>query len=455
MKGVFLNAVAVLLMGTGLTFAQTANNSMPQGNAGPVPSAAEQLPARPIPVAVPTQDPPPSTENALAPPPRPLPISPPPPPPPPPTQLSQPLLPLDAGLDGFATRFWFSGDYLLWWLKTSSPPALVTTGSPTDAVPGALGQSGTHVLFGDEVHNPVRSGGRFRGGYWFTPDQTFGVDGGFFFVFGDAARFADSSNGVPILTRPFLNANTNQEDAFLVAFPGQQAGSITGSLSTHLWSADTNLRGMLFRGPTYQLSLLGGFRFLSLTDNLRLREMATLVPQSASEPVSWTNSVDRFGTSTQFYGGQIGADFKWSRGRFFVDVLSKVALGTSVEHADINGWSSFTTSTGQSGSIGVGRIALPSNLGRYGQDQFAVVPEVGLNLGYAVTQHIRFTFGYTFLFWSSVFRVADQIDRVINTTEFPAVVGQGTMVGPPRPNFTFKDNTFWAQGLNFGVELRY
>jgi hypothetical protein len=364
-------------------------------------------------------------------------------------------LPLDAGLDGFATRFWFSGDYLLWWLKTSSPPALVTTGSPSDPVPGALGQPGTHVLFGDEVNNPARSGARFRGGYWFTPDQTFGADASFLFVIGEASRFTDASNGVPMLARPFENANTNREDAFLVAFPGRQAGNITGSLSTHLWSADVNLRGMLFRGPSYQLSLLGGFRFLSLTDNLRIREMDTLIPQTASEPVSWTTSVDRFGTSNQFYGGQFGTDFKWSRGRFFVDLLSKVALGTSVERTNINGWSSFTTSNGQSGSIGVGRIALPSNLGRYGQDEFAVVPEVGVNLGYALTQHIRLTFGYTFLFWSSVFRVADQIDRVVNTTEFPAVVGQGTMVGPPRPNFTFRDNTFWAQGLNYGVEVRY
>ena len=40
---------------------------------------------------------------------------------------------------------------------------------------------------------------------------------------------------------------------------------------------------------------------------------------------------------------------------------------------------------------------------RYGQDRFAVVPEAGINFGYALTHHIRLTFGYTLLYWSNVF----------------------------------------------------
>ena len=47
---------------------------------------------------------------------------------------------------------WFHVDYLLWWVRPGpvSRP-LVTSGSPLDAVPGALGQSGTAVLFGNET----------------------------------------------------------------------------------------------------------------------------------------------------------------------------------------------------------------------------------------------------------------------------------------------------------------
>jgi len=52
-----------------------------------------------------------------------------------------------------ASRFWVSGEYLLWWIKDSHYPVLLTGGAPTDALPGALGMPGTRVLFGGDVDN--------------------------------------------------------------------------------------------------------------------------------------------------------------------------------------------------------------------------------------------------------------------------------------------------------------
>jgi hypothetical protein len=400
----------------------------------------------------------PSIPQRVAPPPvAPLALVPPPPGPPPlaPPVSAAPLVYADAGLDGFATRFWISADYLLWWTKGDRLPPLVTTGSRTDAIPGALGQPGTRVLFGGDYDTGVQSGLRLRGGYWFTPDQTLGVDGSFFFLGGQGTRFHAESAGVPILTRPFFDVNNNREDAFLIAYPNRQGGAITATLRDFLWGADPNLRSMIFRGPSYQLSALGGFRFLDLHDTLRMQETDILYPQRPTTVTDWLTTVDRFRTSNQFYGGQLGTDFMWCRGRFYVDVLTKVALGASVERATINGCSSYNGSDGSQGHIGIGALALPSNIGWAEKDQFAVVPEVGLNLGYAVTRHIRLTCGYTFLYWSKVFRPGDQIDRAVNTNEFAYALGTGSMSGPQRPNFTFKDTDFWAQGINFGAELRY
>lgn len=361
----------------------------------------------------------------------------------------------DAAFDAFATRFWIGADYLLWWTKGDRLPALVTSGSPTDPLPGALGQPGTQSLFGGDYDSRVRSGVRLRGGYWFTPEQTFGVDASFFFLGGQSAGFGDSSDGIPVLARPFYNVNTGHEDAFLISFPGHESGDIVGALSTRLWGADTDLRGMLFRGASYQVNVLGGFRFLDLHDALGLEENNTFYPQRNNAPVVWSTSADHFHTSNQFYGGQLGADMMWTHGRFFIDVVGKVALGVSVEQAGINGWTSYSNSFGQSGYVNVGELALPSNIGSYSQARFAVVPEAGVNFGYAVTRHIRLTFGYTLLYWSNVFRAGDQIDRGINPTELTALSGQGTMSGPARPNFTLQTTDFWAQGLNFGLQFRY
>ncbi len=362
----------------------------------------------------------------------------------------------DAALDGFATRWWIGVDYLLWWTKGERLPVLVTSGAPNDALPGALGQPGTQTLFGGDFDSRVRSGIRVRGGYWFTPDQTFGMDASFFFLGGQSASFDDSSDGIPVLARPFYNVNTGHEDAFIVAYPGQQGGEIAAALSTRLWGADANLRGMLCRGASYQVNLLGGFRFLALHDSLALKENDTFFSPIDGSPMYWTTTMDRFHTSNQFYGGQLGADVMWSRGRFFIDVLGKVALGVSVQNTGIDGISAYDNAPQTlSGVIGAGELALPSNIGRYTRNQFAVVPECGVNFGYALTRHIRLTFGYTFLYWSHVFRAGDQIDHGINPTELLALAGRGHLSGPARPNFTFQGTDFWAQGLNFGLQFRY
>jgi hypothetical protein len=372
-----------------------------------------------------------------------------------PTAAPPPPIFADAALDGFATRWWVGVDYLLWWTKGDRLPPLVTSGAPNDAVPGALGQPGTQTLFGGDYDSRVRSGIRVRGGYWFTPDQTFGIDATFFFLGGQSAGFNDASNGDPVLARPFFNVNTGHEDAFLVAYPGQQAGQIWSALSTRLWGADLDLRGMFFRGASYQVNLLGGFRFLALHDSLGIREDDTIYSPIDGTAQFWTTTMDRFQTSNQFYGGQLGADFMWCRGRFFIDVLGKVALGVSVENAGIDGWTGYTAQQGPSGTVGAGQLALPSNIGRYGQDNFAVVPEFGINFGYALTRHIRLTFGYTLLYWSNVMRAGDQIDRGLNPTELTSLVNRGPLIGPARPNFPFQSTDFWAQGLNFGLQFRY
>lgn len=435
MRRVLLASAVIWLVGPGLLFAEDGGPSEPSPEPETLPMKPALVPQRP---ALPGPFAPPAEPLVLA-----------------PTAAPPPPVLADPGLDAFATRFWVGVDYLLWWTKGDRVPPLVTSGSPTDMVPGALGQPGTQTLFGGDHNSHARSGIRVRGGYWLTPDRTFGLDATFFFLGGQSASFGDSSNGIPVLARPFFNVNSGREDAFLVAYPGRQSGAIVGTISTRLWGADADLRGMLFRGACYQVNLLGGFRFLDLHDSLGIKEDNTIYPPTVFTPLTWTTTSDRFHTSNQFYGGQLGADMMWSRGRFFVDVLAKVALGVSVQHAGINGWTAYSNVLGQNGTLGAGQLALPSNIGSYGENHFAVVPEFGINFGYALTRHIRLMFGYSFLYWSNLFRAGDQIDRGINPTELAALAGQGTGAGPARPSFPFHSTDFWAQGLNFGLQFRY
>jgi hypothetical protein len=106
-----------------------------------------------------------------------------------------------------------------------------------------------------------------------------------------------------------------------------------------------------------------------------------------------------------------------------------------------------------------GIFAQPSNIGSYSRDRFAVLPQVDANIGYQVFNWARVFVGYSILYLNHVERPGNAIDRNLNPTQIPFnndPAGPAlTPTGPTAPTFIFRDSTFWAQGINFGLELRY
>jgi hypothetical protein len=344
------------------------------------------------------------------------------------------------------------GEYLLWWTKSSPLPPLVTTspiGTPVGEA-GVLGQPGTSILFGGhDVSDNPRSGGRITAGGWLNECQTIGVEGYFFGLENASNSFSAASNGNPILARPFVNAQTGLEDSLLIAFPGVVRGSVNVKLSqTNLYGWGADVRANVCCGCCYRVDLLGGYRGLSMDEGLGLNETEIGVgPNSPIPPGTRIDLSDSFRTSNHFNGGDLGVDAEFRRGCFYVDLLARVALGGTSESVGITGNQSIQGAP----RIPGGFLALPTNMGSFHKDTFAVVPEVGLTLGYQVTDHLRVFTGYTFLYWSKVARPGDQVDLTINPSQLPP----GHLVGPARPAFNFHDTDFWAQGINFGAELRF
>src|SRR5262249_12638789 len=134
------------------------------------------------------------------------------------------------GVCGPPGRFWLRAEYLLWWTRSLHVPPRVSTrpaGSPVGQA-GVLGAPGTAVLLGNgDFFDRVRSGGRLTAGAWLDHEQTIGVEGYFFGLEGLADHFTAASDGVPILARPFFNAQTGNGDALLIAFPGSVRGNTT------------------------------------------------------------------------------------------------------------------------------------------------------------------------------------------------------------------------------------
>jgi hypothetical protein len=139
--------------------------------------------------------------------------------------------------------------------------------------------------------------------------------------------------------------------------------------------------------------------------------------------------------------------------RLFANLTGKIALGDTHQTVDINGVTTITTPGGLATVRPGGLLALPSNTGHFSRDEFSVVPEGGVNVGYQATNNLRVYVGYTFLYCSNVVRPGDAIDLRVNSTGVPTSLVPPS--GPAAPVFTFRGSDFWAQGIVFGMELLF
>jgi len=314
------------------------------------------------------------------------------------------------------------------------------------------------VLFGQSTENEeVRSGMRFTVGGWVDNNSNLGVEGNFLMLEAKAARFAASSNGNPILARPFINALSGQPDAERVAFPGDVTGSIAADATTDgLIGAGFLFRYALSRDNSFRLDALVGYRYLRFAERLSVAENLTSVnPNSPEFILAGTRIVvgDNFGTKDVFNGVDLGLDARFESGGLGFEVLAKVAAGPREQAVDITGSTTVTvpgtppvTSTG-------GLLALASNLGHHSRVDGAVIPELDTNLSYRFTPRIRATIGYSLLYWPAIARVGDEVDLTVNPGLLPKSTTAPT--GPQVPAFSFQQSHFLAQGISFGLEFNY
>jgi Putative beta barrel porin-7 (BBP7) len=403
-------------------------------------------------------------------------------------------------------KVFVSVDYLLWWIRRGPTPPLVTAGPDDGVATGALGEASTQVIFGQRgIDYGTFSGVRLSAGWNFGPCDFWGLEASGVLLQPQTVRFAASSggaSGTPLLARPFLATTgsavgeqltvPNFEASVLVASNlGGLQGAVLIDSHTQFWSYDVNLVAHSIRDGNRRFDVFCGFRSLGLDENLDIDEDLKLLQDGATvfqtEPLGQGNFavapgfmplpgmpgqplvkdstitiIESFKTHNQFYGGQLGGRFQWRWGCLSLDLTGKLALGVTHQQVSIFGVSKLDQPGAPEVVTPGGVLALVTNMGDYQRDRFSVVPELDLNVLVDITSHIRAKIGYSGLYWSTVARPGNEIDRDVNPLLVPSGV---SYTNPPlkfdpnvdqsRPRFQFSDNGFWAQGLDFGIELRF
>lgn len=365
------------------------------------------------------------------------------------------------GSDANVDTFWFGVDYLVWWAKYGpNPNPLITTNANSTTQIGAIGEPGTEVLAGGAA-GKLRFGGisgiRATVGGWLDSDARFGIEASGFLLETKPVHFSASSvgGGAPLISIPFFasvpfSGNSPGETALNA---GNAPNTVSMNATSQLWGAEVNNLLAIGDKANNRLALLFGVRFIQLDEGLTLND--TFNDTATTGTVSVT---DTFHTRNQFYGFQLGLKGGTNVGALTLDWAVKCAVGVDYELSDVAGTSAVTGSAFglPLGTFPEGVFAQTSNAGRQTKTPFAVMPELQLQLGYALTSHMRAVIGYDFLYLSDVLRPGEQIDRVVNPTQNVLFGGTGGVTtGTPSPLPAAVRSDYWVQGLNFGLQVRY
>ena len=358
--------------------------------------------------------------------------------------------------------FYVRAEYLLWWVNPGPSPTLLTTApnngnNPNGLTGGIIGQPGTTPLFNsNNLQYPATSGVRLSLGINLDSDRFWSLEGSGFFLPRQSVNYkaTGNANGAPLLTVPFLDASSGSQQALDISSQDNfGAPYLSGSMTIHsdieAWGYELNVLAHSIRTAERSFDLFAGFRSLGLDENLTINQNITALQNGSislqypgvgfgqpatgiqgyySVPAGGVVTIlDAFSTRNRFYGGQLGGRFSWSFfDRLTVDLTGKVAVGVTQQEVTINGSSTASLATLGAGNPTLtnlvtpgGMFALQNNIGSYSQNPFTIVPEIGLNAGYAVTPWLTLRVGYSALYWSSVARPGAQIDTVLNSKLIP------------------------------------
>lgn len=378
-----------------------------------------------------------------------------------------------AGSDGLSGNYqhascgvggwWFDADYLLLWTNGNSVPALVTTNAtvPPRSETGVLGVGDTSVLLGDDrLDERERSGVALTVGRWLDEQQAWGIQATWFYAGepSDELHAGWQSLGDPVLARPFFNAATGQEDSQLVAYPDVVEGLVTAETHSYLQSGEALLRANWRRGTRGRIDVLGGYRYLGFREGLRVEEHLVLRDPGGLAQIGTTiNLFDQFNARNDFHGGELGLLTSFYRGPIVFDIATKLGLGNVSRELVIDGSTYVQTPKGSHATTPGGLLALPSNMGTYRDDAFALLPELDLKASFQITQRLSLSVGYNLLFLTDVYRTGQQIDRSLDASQLPGALPLNdiTAAGHTHPAPLLSSSTLCAQGLKLGVSLTY
>lgn len=360
-------------------------------------------------------------------------------------------------------------DYLLYFVKPHSfnSPVLGVSNDPNRNLGGfastvGSGEAGFSTVVGaNNVDRGPYSGGRVTvtRALPVSYDRCAHAEFVFFWLPQQDSRtqITSTPDGNPAILLPFRTSIATTGIGPVGNYSAVVSGNVngdrfsgTGRVYTALqwWGGELNYSGPFYSSDCFGFEGLFGFRYMGMQDTVEI--------SAATNVGGGVSTFDQFKSTNHFYGGQVGTRLVWADDRWAAKLEGKVGLGDSRSNLAIRGEN--VKSPGFPGAHRIGGFYTSStNIGTTNTDKFGALVDLNASVRFALSSSCGLSVGYNFLYWSGVFRAADQVSGSLNPTYHPilnALTGAGE-VGPAEPQALRNAGDIWAHGVNFGLDIRF
>lgn len=320
------------------------------------------------------------------------------------------------------------------------------------------------ILTGSGLDGQDRTGGRITIGMFLDSNHDWGAELSYFQLERKTVGFRGTAsvNNVQFQTGlsditittivsgdPPLPVNVLTETP--VVFDADLAASIEGTASSQLYGFEANVNHRSFTIGNTVVSEIYGLRYLDLEFNHLLTQFLSvtddryIIDEFGNPTTSTTFLGGEYRAYNQFYAAQVGARFDTDLGRFYLNGFGKLAFGAmrqSLSAVEVVG----------NTDVDIPFEVYPApTVYREERTRLAFALEGSLNAGFHITEHCSVFAGYNILVMT---RVAQ-----MNGGGAPAngggTIDLGTAARPIPVSNLFKEDRYYAHGLNLGLELRY
>lgn len=381
----------------------------------------------------------------------------------------------DVGYFGVATSYTTRPGFPLVTQQLFEPVDNPQTGSP---FAGELSSPDVEVVYDEsEAMYPFQAGLQAEVGGWFGPDQAWGFELNGLWVpearLGE--RFGSGADN-RFLSVPFFNTETGIEQAIVIgsnlAFGNEQpsAGLVDIESSREFHGVGANVKKTKYQRDDFRLDASLGFRWFHIGEDFSINYRSDPIPNTqfaqrgnlgsylfAGGNVPGAGSVvtaeDLVEARNDFYGLDIGVDATFAPCDCMeLKVSPSIALGANVQYLDTSGWGRAVDPNGFAWETHAGVFARPGVTGSRTRTEFAVVPEIGIDLLFRLYEGLRLRIGYDFMYVNNIVSAGDQLTRnlAVQTGQFNSFQQPATAAGRP-----FETDDFFAHGLQVSVRYEF